>query len=327
MPVYDRSYQRWDGEIKRRAFRAAPIVVAGVRDALRAKGGWFWTLVLRLFMVGSCVPTLLLFLVNWFFWFRPSWLPPDFFDFFDAVAPYRVIQYPLLTRVNSEFLMIYCVLFGSGLIARDRASGALPLYLSRPLTLSDYVIGKLGVIGWFMALFTLVPNLALWLLGVVADPTPGAWRAALPLLFPIVLHNVAVVLTYSLTILAVSSLCRRPMYAGLLWFALFKAVAAITSIAATHAGNGALAAVSPNDALFAISVQLYDINGLFERAIGTAEGGAQMALRQVFEAVNFFGASTPLQAWTSVVAWCGLSLAVLVAVLKRQDVAAEAGTR
>lgn len=327
MPVYDRSYQRWDGEIKRRAFRAAPIVVAGVRDALRAKGGWFWTLLLRLFMAASCVPTLLLFLANWFFWFRPTWLPAEVFSFFDTVAPYRAIQYPLLTRMNSGFLMIYCVLFGSGLIARDRASGALPLYLSRPLTLSDYVLGKLGVIGWFMALFTLVPNLALWLLGVVADPTPGAWREALPLLFPIVAQNVAVVLTYSLTILAVSSLCRRPMYAGLLWFALFTAILSITSVAASHAEKSWLAAISPNDALFSISVQLYDIAGLFERAISSAEGGAQVVLRQVFDDVKFFASSTPLQAWTSVVAWCGLSLAVIVGVLRRQDVAAEAGTR
>lgn len=327
MPVYDRSYRHWDGQLKRRAFRAAPIVVAGIRGALATKGGWFWTLVLRTFMAVSCVPTALLFFANYLFWYRPAWLPAETFGFFDLIAPYRDIQYPLLTRLNATFLMVYCVLFGSGLIARDRASGALPLYLSRPLTLFDYVLGKLGIIGWFMAMFTLVPNLLLWFAGVVSDPTEGALRAALPTLWPIVVQNVAMILTYSLTILAVSSLCHRPMFAGLIWFTLVIFLPSFTSMIGSHRGLPGMAAISMNDALFAIGYDLYDIGGLFDRAVGEAGDGERQALKQVFESIKLFAAASPLQAWGSVVAWCGTSLLVLFGVLRRQDVVVDAGAR
>jgi len=327
MPVYDRTYRRWDGELKRRAFRAAPIVMAGIRGAFAGRSSWFWTLQLRGFMVVSCLPTLLLFFLNFLFWYRPAWLPPETFRFFDMIAPYRAIQYPLLTRLNSMFLMIYCVLIGSGLIARDRATGALPLYLSRPLTLTDYLLGKIGIIGWFMAMFTLVPNLLIWLVGALADPVEGAWGRALPLLFPIVAHNLAVILTYSLTILAVSSLCRRPMFAALIWFALFILLPSFTSMIGSGRGLGALAAVSPNDALFAAGYQLYDVAGLFDRALGEQDGGVRAGIEALFDAMKFFASSTSLQAWTSVASWCGLSLLVLVAVLRRQDVVVDAGAR
>jgi ABC-type transport system involved in multi-copper enzyme maturation permease subunit len=327
MPVYDRTYRRWDGRLNRRAIRALPIVAAGIRSAFTTRSSWFWTLQMRGFMVASCLPTLLLFFANFLFWYRPAWLPSVTFEFFDIIAPYRAIQYPLLTRLNSLFLMIYCVLIGSGLIARDRATGALPLYLSRPLTLADYVMGKIGIIGWFMAMFTLVPNLLIWLVGVLADPTEGAWGAALPLLFPIIVQNLAVILTYSLTILAVSALCRRPMFAALIWFGLFILLPSFTSAIGTGRGLGALAAVSPNDALFAVGYQLYDIAGLADRALGEEQQGVRGVVEGVFEAMKFFASSTPVQAWTSVLAWCGLSLLVLVGVLRRQDVVVDAGAR
>ncbi len=325
MPVYDRSYRHWDGQLKRRAFRAWPIVTMGVKNALATKGGWLLTLTLRLFMAASCVPTLALFLINYFFYFRPDFLPPEMFKFFDQVAPYRVIQYPALTRINSLFLMIYAVLFGSGLIARDRASGALPLYLSRPLTLTDYILGKVGVIGWFMALFTLVPNLVLWAVGVMADPGEHALRDAMPHLLPIIAQNMAVILVYSLTILAVSSICRRPMFAGLIWFSLVILLPSFTSMAGSHRGVSALAAVSPNDALFSLGYHLFDIAGLFERATSEAEPMVRANLQGLFETVKVFASSTPLQATVSVLAWCGASLLVLVSVLRRQDVVVEAG--
>lgn len=327
MPVYDRSYRRWDGTLKRRAFRAAPIVAMGVKNALATKGGWLLTLSLRAFMVVSCVPTAALFLINYFFYFRPAFLPADVFTVLDQLAPYRVIQYPALTRLNSMFMMVYAVIFGSGLIARDRASGALPLYLSRPLTLGDYVLGKLGIIGWFMAIFTLVPNLLLWLMGVLSDPAEGAFTAALPHLLPIVVQNGAVVLVYSLTILAVSSICRRPMFAGLIWFSLVILLPSFTSMAGSHRGVSALAAVSINDALFSLGYHLYDIGGLFEKATSEADGAVRGNLEGVFEAVKIFASSTPLQAATSVLCWCGASLLVIVSVLRRQDVVVEAGTR
>jgi hypothetical protein len=328
MPVYDRSYRRWDGELKRRALRFVPIVAMGVKSALSTKGGWFFTLLLRGFMVASIVPTLILFFANYALAYRPDFLLPEFLDFLDRLAPYRSVQHPLLTRMNVLFLMVYTVLFGSGLIAKDRASGALPLYLSRPLTLADYVLGKAGIIGWFIAAFTIFPNLVLWAFGMLSDAREHALAEALPLLAPIVLQNAAVIAVYSLTILAVSSLCRRPMFAGLIWFTLVIFLPSFASLVAHRLDVPGLVAISPNDALFAVGYDLFDIAALFDRAISETTGmGEREAIKGIFAFVNVFSKTPPALAWLSIAGWCGASLAVLLAVLRRQDVVAEAATR
>src|SRR4051812_41328911 len=56
------------------------------------------------------------------------------------------------------------------LIARDRGSNALTVYLSRPLTSTDYLLGKLGIITGLLALVWTGPLLFGWLLSMVFAP-------------------------------------------------------------------------------------------------------------------------------------------------------------
>jgi ABC-2 type transport system permease protein len=56
------------------------------------------------------------------------------------------------------------VLVGPPLISRDLANNALPLYLSRPFTRKEYVIGKMNVIVLLVSLITWIPGLLLFLL-------------------------------------------------------------------------------------------------------------------------------------------------------------------
>ncbi|HEX8130958.1 MAG TPA: ABC transporter permease subunit [Pyrinomonadaceae bacterium] len=56
------------------------------------------------------------------------------------------------------------VLIGPPLISRDLANNALPLYLSRPFTRKEYVIGKMCVLLILISLITWVPGLLLFLL-------------------------------------------------------------------------------------------------------------------------------------------------------------------
>ena len=56
------------------------------------------------------------------------------------------------------------VLIGPPLVSRDLANNALPLYLSRPFTRKEYVIGKMSVILILVSLITWVPGLLLFLL-------------------------------------------------------------------------------------------------------------------------------------------------------------------
>ena len=56
------------------------------------------------------------------------------------------------------------LLIGPPLVSRDLANNALPLYLSRPFTRKEYVVGKMSVLLIMVSLITWVPGLLLFIL-------------------------------------------------------------------------------------------------------------------------------------------------------------------
>jgi ABC-2 type transport system permease protein len=79
--------------------------------------------------------------------------------------------YTLLFWLQS-FVGFYLSLIGLTLIiprlvTRDRASNALTIYLARPLTTTDYLLGKLGIIVALLALVWTGPLVAGWLLSLL----------------------------------------------------------------------------------------------------------------------------------------------------------------
>jgi ABC-2 type transport system permease protein len=53
---------------------------------------------------------------------------------------------------------------GPGLVSSDLANNALPLYLSRPFSRTEYVLGKLSVLVFLLSAMTWIPGLLLFLL-------------------------------------------------------------------------------------------------------------------------------------------------------------------
>ena len=70
------------------------------------------------------------------------------------------------TFITTQCLLgfLLTVLIGPPLISRDLANNALPLYLSRPFTRKEYVIGKMCVLLIPISLITWVPGLLLFIL-------------------------------------------------------------------------------------------------------------------------------------------------------------------
>ncbi len=79
-----------------------------------------------------------------------------------------------LVPINSTFFQVFVgfqtglaflltVLMGPPLISRDLANNALPLYLCRPLTRAEYVIGKMSVLMILLSAITWVPGTLLFL--------------------------------------------------------------------------------------------------------------------------------------------------------------------
>lgn len=204
MPIYEQTYRRYEAREPLRRVRFWPIT----REALRL-------------VLARRVLVLL---------YVACWLP----FLFQVGRVYLVTRFPEVGRVLpvdgrlfGQFLawqilpaLLLTVFAGAGLVANDLRTGAILVYLSRPLTRRDYVAGKLLVLLILNLGLTLVPALLLYLISLGLAPDlflewELAWIAP-----AIVLHSLLISLVLSLVALAVSALSRSARVAGLGFFGL-----------------------------------------------------------------------------------------------------------
>ena len=113
------------------------------------------------------------------------------------------------------------------LITRDRASNALIVYLARPLTSADYLIGKLGIIVGVLGLLWTGPLLAGWLLSMLfATDRDFIVHSFSPLLRALLFNGLAMVVLAPLA-LGVSAVGRRSQIAVVVWMMLWIGFAGV----------------------------------------------------------------------------------------------------
>jgi ABC-2 type transport system permease protein len=78
-----------------------------------------------------------------------------------------------LFEVETYMSFLLITFIGPGLIAPDLANNAIPLYLSRPFSKSEYVLGKLGVLVTMASLITWIPGL--FLVGIQTNEAGLSW--------------------------------------------------------------------------------------------------------------------------------------------------------
>ena len=74
------------------------------------------------------------------------------------------------------FAFFLTLLIGPPLVSRDLTNNALPLYLCRPFSRAEYVVGKMAVLLILLSLITWVPGLLLFLFQAYLEG--GGWIAA-----------------------------------------------------------------------------------------------------------------------------------------------------
>lgn len=79
----------------------------------------------------------------------------------------------IFTSLQTSLGFLLTVIVGPTLISRDLANNALPLYLCRPLTRAEYVLGKMSVVMILLSLITWVPLLLLFLFQAYLEG--GGW--------------------------------------------------------------------------------------------------------------------------------------------------------
>src|SRR5687768_16714272 len=110
-------------------------------------------------------------------------------------------------EVQGGFAFILTVLVAPPLISRDLSNNALPLYLCRPLSRTEYVLGKMTVIAFLLSLITWIPGLIIFFFQ--ASLSGFEWFGAnLWMIGAIFLSSSVWIVLLSLLALAISSLVK-----------------------------------------------------------------------------------------------------------------------
>ncbi len=206
MPIHDLGYRHWSGEWTSHPYRWWVITRQGIRILARRK--WFIALML-LAWIPFVVRSVMIYIATVVGKSAP-FLKVDagFFEDF-------------LSQQMTFFLFPIVIYAGAGSIANDLRANALQIYLSRPITRRDYVIGKLGMLVFFLALPTLAPGLLLFLLAVLFESsgtflTQYYWVPA-----ALLGYSLVIMFTCGLVMLALSALTRSSRFAGINFAAVF----------------------------------------------------------------------------------------------------------
>ena len=212
MPIHTQDYRHWEGTLKQRHWTRWWIIAKAELKLLAQRK------IVRLIVA---IPPVIYILSHAIFIYGVNIVPENFMSFnidssFFQKYLFKIAQFP------SAFLIALIVVFGgSGLIATDLKNNTLSLYLSKPLSWIDYLIGKFAVIGVLLGCLTLVPGLLLFLEhALLADISFLKENYWLP--FSIITYSVLITVSASLLMLLFSSLTSNPRYATIgfcaVWF-------------------------------------------------------------------------------------------------------------
>jgi ABC-2 type transport system permease protein len=79
------------------------------------------------------------------------------------IVPINGTFFRVFLMIQSSFAFLLTVLVGPALVSRDLTNNALPLYLCRPFSRAEYVLGKASVLIILLSLITWVPGLLLFI--------------------------------------------------------------------------------------------------------------------------------------------------------------------
>jgi ABC-2 type transport system permease protein len=121
--------------------------------------------------------------------------------------------------VQSSFAFFLTAFLGPGLVSPDLANGALTLYLCRPVSRTEYVVGKMSVIVIVLSWITWIPGLLLFL--VQTSLAGGAWFSQnFFMAVAVLLGSWILILTLALLALALSAWVKWRLAAGALVLAI-----------------------------------------------------------------------------------------------------------
>jgi ABC-2 type transport system permease protein len=123
------------------------------------------------------------------------------------LIPIDAFFFQAFISIQGGFAFFVALLIGPPLVSRDLRNNALPLYLCRPFSRTEYVLGKMSVILILLSVVTWVPQLLLFLFQSYLEGFTW-FRANLWMINAIVLGGVVWVLLLALLSQTVSALVK-----------------------------------------------------------------------------------------------------------------------
>ena len=118
---------------------------------------------------------------------------------------------------QSIFVFLITVYVGAGLIANDRRANALQLYLSKPVTRAEYILGKMTVLATFLLGITWLPAILLLIFQIAFSGSFSFLKANASLIASVTLYCLLTVIVITFGMTALSSLSRSSRFVGILF--------------------------------------------------------------------------------------------------------------
>jgi ABC-type transport system involved in multi-copper enzyme maturation permease subunit len=186
---------------------------------------------------------------------------------------------------SSPYLLLATLLAasaGASAIAGDVADRSITLYLSRPITPADYLFGKGAAVAVVLAVFFLVPGVAACLFAyLVGNVSFGLAALAIR---SFLVAGCLMVLLFTALALVLSSLSRRPLFAGAAIFGLLVSAEVVAGLIAGVTSSPHALYVSPIEDLLAVAQSLFGVTPAIDP---TTALGLLLAIAAVSSAVAF----------------------------------------
>ena len=209
MPIREKGYHAWEGELKPKGTKWMPIFLTGIKAIFRKKRS-------KLLFAYTTFP-FLAFLVLAYALSKPEL--KMFKEVIQEIQSEALFFKSFFTFGGLIFGMLLLSFFtGAHLISGDLKFKSFTLYLARPLSKFDYIKGKFSIVLFYLLLFTLVPGLLLILVKLILT---GALNIPLLVIISTIIFPIIIALFFASTILMFSSMSKNHKLVIILFFVFY----------------------------------------------------------------------------------------------------------
>ncbi len=228
--INDQTYQNYDGPLRTRAARWWVVALALLRTRINRKSLGFWALSAILLVIYLFCGISMYFLrAIYRISIQAGGEPP----------PFNLYTFVLNNGLawSCVFLFLTALTIGAGSIASDNRANALLVYLSKPLTRADYVLGKWMGIFLPLAGLSCIPAVLLYFFFLVSFGSEGFWSGNPTLLYRTVAATLIGPAVLSSLIVGISAFTRSPRTAGTIFAAIYFVSFSLTASASYILGS------------------------------------------------------------------------------------------